>query len=42
MRKIAKEIVKAINTTNNDYDASEKAAEVLRKHFTKKHNERVN
>tara|TARA_R110000744_G_scaffold248676_1_gene365050 strand:+ start:505 stop:615 length:111 start_codon:yes stop_codon:yes gene_type:complete len=36
MEKIAKKIVKAINKTTNDYDAVEKAAEVLRKYLNKK------
>tara|TARA_R110000822_G_scaffold29068_2_gene86030 strand:+ start:384 stop:500 length:117 start_codon:yes stop_codon:yes gene_type:complete len=36
MEVIAKKIVKAINKTNNDYDAVERVAEVLRKHFNEK------
>ena len=33
METIAKQIVKAINQTTNDYDAAEAAAKVLKKYF---------
>lgn len=33
IENIAKEIVKAINTTNNDYDAAEQVVEKLKEHF---------
>ena len=41
METIAKQIVKAINKTTNDYDASEAASKVLKKYFNlkkKQHN----
>jgi len=35
IEKIAKEIVEVINTTENDYDATEKVVEKLKQHFEK-------
>jgi hypothetical protein len=35
MEKLAKEIVEVINTTKNDYDATELVAAKLKKHFEK-------
>ena len=41
IKTIAKQIVKAINKTTNDYDAAEAASKVLKKYFNlkeKQHN----
>lgn len=33
MKKIAEQIIKAVNKTTNDYDAVEQATKVLNKYF---------